>query len=154
MLKARKIGENSWKRKKKLLGDWVKFQVEALAFKRKLKISSSKTGREWRNKMDFKEMIIMEVKIDLVQIILNFLGRSGGEFIFSQELENELLYNRTLTIFDISSKNKEAAALWHRRSIRRQCSFQQGTPFSERVRRSYELRGIPNCLHPTTSVIL
>ena len=32
--------------------------------------------------MDFKEMIIMEVKIDLVQIILNFLGRIGGEFIF------------------------------------------------------------------------
>lgn len=37
-------------------------QIEVLAFKGKLKISSSETGREWRNKMDFKEIIVIEVK--------------------------------------------------------------------------------------------
>lgn len=46
----------------KTIGRLSQMQIEVLPFKGKLKISSSETGREWRNKMDFKEIIVMEVK--------------------------------------------------------------------------------------------
>lgn len=46
----------------KTIGRLSQMQIEVLAFKGKLKISSSVTGREWRNKMYFKELIVMKVK--------------------------------------------------------------------------------------------
>lgn len=45
-----------------MLGDQVKMQVDALAFKEKLKIYLFETEREWRNKTDFEELLAMEVK--------------------------------------------------------------------------------------------
>lgn len=45
-----------------MLGDQVKMQVDALAFKEKLKIYLFETEREWRNKTDFEEWLAMEVK--------------------------------------------------------------------------------------------
>lgn len=62
-----------------MLGDWVKLRVEALAFKGKLKMYSSETRREWKNKIDFEKLLTMEVK--------NWFSSNHTPLIFLEELE-------------------------------------------------------------------